>query len=74
MVGVTGPVGGTCFGVFLLLPHLKGIPHANVLDPSKVARPAVWVLPVMEWSVFVVVVIWMLTVSISLAAKRLRPK
>ncbi len=70
-LALPGMLAVACFGVFLLLPHLKGIPHANVLDPSKVARPAVWILPIMEWSVFITVVIWVLAVSIPLAAKRL---
>jgi hypothetical protein len=65
-----GMLGVICFSAFLALPHLAGIPHAVALDPSKIIRPSVWLLPLFEWSVFVSVVIWIATVSIALACKR----
>jgi Protein of unknown function (DUF998) len=65
-----GLLAALCFSAFLALPHLSGIPRANALDPSKIVRPSVWVLPLLEWSVFVSIVIWIVAVTIALAWKR----
>jgi hypothetical protein len=69
-LALPGSLTVICFSAFLALPHISGIPRATALDPSKFVRPKVWVLPLLEWSVFASIVIWVVAVTLALAWKR----
>jgi hypothetical protein len=69
-LALPGSLTVICFSAFLALPHISGIPRATALDPSKFVRPTVWVLPLLEWSVFASIVIWVAAVTLALTWKR----
>lgn len=64
---VPGGLATAAFAVFLALPHVTGTSHRQLLDPSQITRPDIWAKTILEWSVFVTVLAWVLLVSIAVA-------
>jgi hypothetical membrane protein len=58
----------TSFASFLMVPHLAQ--PLSTLAFRSGARPRIWPVAVFEWSVFLSVIVWILLVSIYLAARR----
>jgi len=53
------------YGVFLALAGVRGIGGPNPMDPAAFAnRPRLWLLAVLEWSVFFATVLWFLGVAL----------
>ncbi|MBU0490514.1 MAG: DUF998 domain-containing protein [Chloroflexi bacterium] len=57
------------FATFLWASTM-GHPGGSALDPSLAARPDIWLTTILEWSVFVTLIVWVIWVSIDLVRRR----
>jgi len=70
---VPGILTVASFVSFLAVPHLSGATRAETLDPSRFTRPSVWLTPLLEWSVFFTMLVWLVLAAAALAIKRHAP-
>jgi len=66
---VPGVLTVASFASFLALPHLTGTTRVATLDPSRFTRPVVWLTPLLEWSVFLTMLLWIVLTSVDLALR-----
>ncbi len=59
-----------CFFALAAAPVLCGLTTIESLDPRRVPRSQLGVIPLIEWLVFVMIVVWILSVSIALLLRR----
>ena len=70
---VPGVLTVASFASFLALPHLTGVSRVATLDPSRFTRPVVWLIPLLEWSVFLTMLTWIFLTSADLALRGRSP-
>ncbi len=63
---IPGVIAFASFAAFLSSLHIPAIPQPRTLDPSSIVRPQVWVLPILEWMIFVTVMGWIVLAAINL--------
>jgi hypothetical membrane protein len=54
------------FGSFLLMMGNSSTEEEDSLEPMEVDRPRVWIMPVVEWAIFLTIVAWFLLIAIGL--------
>jgi hypothetical membrane protein len=56
------------FGSFLLMMGESDTEKEEPLQPMEVDRPKIWIMPVVEWAIFLTIVAWFLIIAIGLSS------
>ena len=67
---VPGILATSSFLALAVAPPLSGLTHFESLDPRRVPRGELGVIPLIEWLVFGMIVVWLLCVTITLSIER----
>jgi hypothetical membrane protein len=51
------------FGSFLMMMHKVSLQDKEPLQPEPSDRPKVWTLPIVEWTIFLTILLWFLLIS-----------
>jgi hypothetical protein len=62
-----GILATSSFLALAAAPPLSGLTHFESLDPHRVPRWELGVIPLIEWIVFVMIIVWLLCVAITLS-------
>lgn len=63
-------VTAASFAAFLYLPRALDPKRQWTLDPSKITRPKYWLITILEWAIFLSLMIWVLAASLFLISAR----
>jgi hypothetical protein len=65
-----GILTASSFIALAAAPPLSGLTHMESLDPRRVPRSELGVIPLIEWIVFGMIIFWLLCVAIALTVER----
>lgn len=55
------------FGAFLLMMGKDDSEHSDSQNPLEEDRPRIWVMTLVEWSIFLAIVVWFLVIGFGLS-------
>jgi hypothetical membrane protein len=65
-INLVGALAVVCYAAFLILGRKAAKDVEAMLDPLSIGeRPRVWILPTMEWGVFLTTMLWFSAVALS---------
>lgn len=56
------------FSGFLLMMRKENSESHDLLEPGFEERPKVWLMPVVEWLIFLTIIVWFLLIAVGLSA------
>jgi hypothetical membrane protein len=56
------------FGSFLLMMGNSNTEEEDPLQPMEVDHPKIWIMPVVEWAIFLTIVAWFLLIALGLSS------
>ena len=56
------------FGGFLLMMSHASMEAEEPLRPMEEVRPKIWLMPMVEWAIFLTIVAWFLLIAIGLSS------